>query len=122
MELVKRLQLEIDKGFSKSELERIVELPLNTLSSILTGKKKMTAKHELSVSSFLDKNPNLNPLDYPKRTRRVKEQKKGKDAPPKDETKKDTPNPKNLPVNGNPQMPKGLSLIQQLEWREKNGK
>jgi len=72
MELVERLQLEIKKGFSKSELERIVDLPLNTLSSILTGKKKMTAKHELSVSSFLDKNPNLNPLDYPKRTRKPK--------------------------------------------------
>jgi hypothetical protein len=116
MELVERLQLEIKKGFSKSELERIVDLPLNTLSSILTGKKKMTAKHELSVSSFLDKNPNLNPLDYPKRTRKVKEVKKDAPTPTKNEWKKDNPTEKNG------KMPDGLGWKEQLEWKRNNKK
>lgn len=132
MEIIKRLQLEIDKGFSKSELERIVDLPLNTLSSILTGKKKMTAKHILSVSTFLDNNPNLNPLNYPKRTRTLKEPKKERQEkhfpPPPDkkarQKKTDSAKSEKDKFLDNPlekQMPRGLSLMQQLEWREKNG-
>lgn len=109
METIKRLQLEIDKGFSKSDLERIVSLPMNTLSSILTGKKKMTKKHEISVAKFLDEHPILNPLDYPKRTRKTKETKKERGE-------------KNFTPTTEKQMPKGLSLMQQLEWRENNQK
>ena len=117
METIKRLQLEIDKGFSKSDLERIVSLPMNTLSSILTGKRKMTQKHELSVAKFLDEHPILNPLDYPKRTRKTKPPKSGELK----ETKKER-GEKNFTPTTEKQMPKGLSLMQQLEWRETNQK
>ena len=130
MEIIKRLQLEVQKGFSKSDLERIIDLPMNTLSSVLTGKKKMTQKQELLVIRFLDEHPNLNPLDYPKRTRTPKNPKKtGKLNEVGKSDIKNAPKIKVSELKNNqspppqvikPEMPKGLSLTQQLEWREQN--
>lgn len=72
MNYIERLQSEIKKGFTKTYLEKQIGLPKNSLASYISGKKKMTAANEARVIKFLTKNPELDILSMPRRTRVVK--------------------------------------------------
>lgn len=72
MDYIERLQLEIKKGFTKTYLEKQMDLPKNSLASYLSGKKKMTAANEARIIKFLTENPELDILSMPRRTRTPK--------------------------------------------------
>tara|TARA_R110000868_G_scaffold411651_1_gene706738 strand:- start:5152 stop:5577 length:426 start_codon:yes stop_codon:yes gene_type:complete len=63
MELKERLQAEIDKGFSKAELERLIGLTKNSLSNFLNNGTNFSKKMKAKATKFLDDNPNLNPFE-----------------------------------------------------------
>lgn len=46
------LERDLEKGYSKSDLERLIGLPKNNLSGILKGKKKISRKCELKIDKW----------------------------------------------------------------------
>ena len=73
MNLIELINQELGRGFTKSELERIWDLPKNSLSAILNpdNKAKLSKKAEIRVKAFFDLNPADRPHPEP-RIRRVK--------------------------------------------------
>jgi hypothetical protein len=69
MDCIEKLRSEIEKGFTKTFLEKQIGLPKNSLASYLTGVKKMTKANEARVVKFFEQNPNLDILVMPRRTR-----------------------------------------------------
>ncbi len=61
MTIVEQLRAEIERGFSKSDLERLIGLPKNNLSEVLKGKRKLSKKSELKTELWL-KSEKPNPL------------------------------------------------------------
>lgn len=154
MELHKLIKQELERGFTKSELERIWELPKNCLSAVLNveSKVKLSKKAEVRVKAYFYADPITRPDPSPRIAR--KGNVVGVVSLPKDyvsfdniavlnedgstttidtsameglDLAKDNINTinqilkaKNIPIKVKPKMPKGLSLTQQLEWREKN--
>lgn len=57
------LQVELDRGFSKTELEKLIGLPTNFLSGYLKGKKRLSKKCTVKVSNFLSSESKLDPLN-----------------------------------------------------------
>jgi hypothetical protein len=53
---------DLAKGFSKSDLERLIGLPKNSLSGVLSGAKKLSKKSELKIEVW-DKSDKPNPLE-----------------------------------------------------------
>lgn len=51
--IIDSLNQEIKNGFSKSDLERLIGLTKNSLSSIMSGKKKLSRKSEIKIERFL---------------------------------------------------------------------
>lgn len=62
MDYIKVLQEDLGKGFNKSDLERLIGLPLNNLSGVLAGKKKLSKKSELKIEVW-EKSKKPNPLE-----------------------------------------------------------
>lgn len=52
MSIEEQLQTELDRGFSKSDLEKVIGLPQNFLSGFLKGKKKISKKGIIKVSNY----------------------------------------------------------------------
>lgn len=61
-ELIVLLRKDIESGFSKSDLERLIGLPKNSLSNVLSGNKLLSQKSILKVQVFM-KSEKPNPLD-----------------------------------------------------------
>jgi hypothetical protein len=53
---------DLGKGFSKSDLERLIRLPKNSLSGVLSGTKKLSKKSELKIEVW-EKSDKPNPLE-----------------------------------------------------------
>lgn len=53
MDLLNQISSELKRGFSKSDLERLIGLPKNSLSGVLMGGKKLSKKSELKVQRFI---------------------------------------------------------------------
>jgi hypothetical protein len=68
MDLLNQINSELKRGFSKSELERLIGLPKNSLSGVLLGGKKLSKKSELKVQRFMT-SEKPNPLDLEKSQR-----------------------------------------------------
>lgn len=53
-ELIKKLNSLVEAGTKKSDLERLIDLPANSLSAVLNGKKEMPEKWVEKISAYLD--------------------------------------------------------------------
>lgn len=58
---VQILKDDLEKGYSKSDLERLIGLPQNCLSGIIKGDKKLSRKSEIKVEQW-DVSEKPNPL------------------------------------------------------------
>jgi hypothetical protein len=54
MSILESLKEIIEKGFSKTDIEYLAKIPKNSLSSILSEKRKLSKKSELKIKRFLD--------------------------------------------------------------------
>lgn len=52
MDLIKELNKDLESGFSKRDLERLIGLPENCLSNILKGNKKLSRKSEIKIEKW----------------------------------------------------------------------
>jgi transcriptional regulator with XRE-family HTH domain len=52
MDVIKELNKDLEKGFSKRDLEILIGLPKNSLSNILKGKKNPSKKYILKVEKW----------------------------------------------------------------------
>ena len=101
MQTLKQIENELERGFTKSELERILDLPKNSLSSILAGRSKLSKKALIRVIVYFEKPLRERPEPSPKIARgrkpgtanKPKDKKGGNDTPPKSETKIPPPPP-----------------------------
>jgi hypothetical protein len=53
MEISEQLNQELKRGFSKTDLEKLIGLPKNFLSGFLKGKKKLSKKAEIKTANWL---------------------------------------------------------------------
>jgi hypothetical protein len=65
MEFVEILKAEVEKGFSKSDLERIIGLPLNHLANVFNGRKSLSKKSQIKIKRYFELYPDIDPLDIP---------------------------------------------------------
>lgn len=74
MELHKLIKQELERGFTKSELERIWDLPKNCLSAVLNveSKVKLSKKAEVRVKAYFDGDPINRPDPSPRIARKGK--------------------------------------------------
>lgn len=114
MNLIELINQELGRGFTKSELERIWDLPKNSLSAVLNPENKATLskKGEIRVKAYFD----TDPINRPNPSPRIERVKKTANDKPKEAKKEDSPPP------NNGKMPEGLDWKQQLEWKRNNKK
>lgn len=62
MDYIALLLSDLDLGFSKSELEKLIGLPRNNLSGILKGEKKISKKSALKIEKWAS-SEKPNPLE-----------------------------------------------------------
>lgn len=62
MDLINKLKAEIERGFYKSDLERLIGLPTNTLSGIMSGKRDIGIKGKLKIEKYFQQVPLPDPL------------------------------------------------------------
>lgn len=76
MDVEKIIQEELNKGFSKTDLEKLIGLPQNFLSGFLKGKKRISKKGVLKVEKYLasEKQDPLN-LNFTNPPKKIKENK-----------------------------------------------
>ena len=58
------LETEISKGFSRSDLEYLIGLPKNNLSSFLNGKRLLSKKSFLKIERWLTSKDKPDPLNF----------------------------------------------------------
>ena len=63
MDCVTKIKEELERGFSKATLEKLIGLPKNNLASILTGNRNFSKTSELKINKFFQL-PKLDPLDF----------------------------------------------------------
>lgn len=61
MDYIKSLEADLEKGYSKSDLEKLIGLPKNNLSGILKGGRKLSKKSQLKIERW-DKSEKPDPL------------------------------------------------------------
>ena len=69
------LRNDLIKGYSKSDLERLIGLPRNCLSGILKGDKKLSKKSEVKIGIW-EASEKPNPITLEKVKKQVKENNK----------------------------------------------
>ena len=52
MDIIAELNNDLISGFSKSDLENLIGLPQNSLSGVLSGKKKLSKKSTLKIERW----------------------------------------------------------------------
>lgn len=62
MDFIELLKVDLSKGFSKKQLEELIGLPKNNLSSILKGERKLSKISMLKIEKW-DNSEKPNPLD-----------------------------------------------------------
>jgi len=62
MDSIQILERDLEKGYSKSDLERLVGLPKNSLSGILKGSKNLSKKSVLKIQAW-EKSEKPDPLN-----------------------------------------------------------
>lgn len=113
------LQKDLDAGFSKSDLERLIGLSKNSLSGILAGNRSLSKKNTLRVKLFME-SEKPSPLELTKKEIKV----------PVKNTKKQTNLIKPVPpvykesstINtiSKKEMPAGLTRLAQMRWIREN--
>ena len=72
MNILESLNELIEKGFSKTDIEYLAKIPKNSLSSILSEKRKLSKKSELKLKRFLDSDI-PDPLNFKRRNNNSEE-------------------------------------------------
>lgn len=67
------LLADLEKGYSKSDLERLIGLPKNNLSGILKGDRKLSKKSELKIQKW-NNSEKPDPLNIPKNKNVIKKE------------------------------------------------
>ena len=75
MDVLQAIKSDLENGFSKIDLERLIGLPKNSLSGVLAGSKKLSKKSILKIRKW-DESEKPNPLDIEKTVQPLKEEKK----------------------------------------------
>lgn len=71
MNFLKELQSELDKGFSKTDLENLIGLSKNSLSGIIRNGRKISKKSEAKITHWLNsKRPTL--IEYLESKKKIK--------------------------------------------------
>lgn len=52
MDYIKSLEADLEKGYSKSDLEKLIGLPKNNLSGILKGGRTLSKKSKLKIDKW----------------------------------------------------------------------
>jgi len=74
MDYIALLQTDIDNGFYKSDLEKLIGLPKNNLSGILKGDRKLSKKSILKIEKWVkSKKPDPLTLTFQKSEKKAKE-------------------------------------------------
>lgn len=103
MNLIEQIKADLEKGYSKVDLERLIGLPQNSLSGVIAGTKTLSKKSELKVEKFMaSEKPDPLTLIIPKNkseikdyTKQVKQVKPITDKPdPTNKTINTMPDPK----------------------------
>lgn len=63
MALKKQIQEQIDRGFSKKDLETLIGLPANNLAGFMKGERNFSKKNILRIERFLASANNFDPLE-----------------------------------------------------------
>lgn len=111
MNWIRQLNDELERGFSKSDLEKLIGLPKNNLSEILKGKRVLSKISALKIDRYMA-GEKIDPLEYQKTKIREKKKvaviaKKGA-LDNKDEKKEEL------------ELPPNLSISEKMEWYRKN--
>lgn len=113
MNWIKQLNDELERGFSKSDLEKLIGLPKNNLGDILKGKRVLSKISTIKIDRYFAAEK-IDPLEYNSKKERKKRTptkiKKVETVKPK-EKKKD-----------NVEIPSGLSFKEKMEWYKNNRK
>jgi len=72
MDYIKVLSEDLEKGYSKADLERLIGLPKNNLSGILKGDRKLSKKSQLKIEKWMA-SEKPNPLEISLVKEKVKE-------------------------------------------------
>lgn len=62
MNYIEVLKADLEKGYSKADLERLIGLPKNNLSGIIKGDRKLSKKSELKIDKW-EASEKPNPLE-----------------------------------------------------------
>lgn len=62
MDFITELNKDLANGFSKSDLEKLIGLPKNSLSGVLRGSKKLSKKSQIKIDVW-SKSEKPNPID-----------------------------------------------------------
>ena len=62
MEIKDQIQVHLDSGFTKAELEYLIDLPINSLSGFFAGGRKYSKKNQLRILRWLDSENKPDPL------------------------------------------------------------
>ena len=65
--VIDKLKGELDRGFTKRQLEELMELPLNCLSGIINEKKKVSKLSMLKMERYFSWKDRPDALEYHKR-------------------------------------------------------
>lgn len=63
MNLATEIQKQIDRGFTKKQMENLLKLPKNSLSSFLSGKRIISRVSNLRAEKLIVKVSELDPFD-----------------------------------------------------------
>lgn len=119
---IELLKLDLTKGYSKSDLERLIGLPQNSLSGVLKGDKKLSPKSELKIDIW-EASDKPDPLKLHFVKKQVKENKVSeksdedikRDATKKNDKeneKKDKSETKTPPTDSKPERLKGETALE----------
>ena len=62
MEIKDQIQVHLDSGFTKADLEYLIDLPINSLSGFFAGGRKYSKKNQLRILRWLDSENKPDPL------------------------------------------------------------
>lgn len=62
---IKIIEKDIKNGFKKTDLERLIGIPQNTISNVLAGFRKFSRQTEIKIERW-NKSPKPDPLNLPK--------------------------------------------------------
>ena len=121
MDAIKELEKDLLSGFSKRDLETLIGLPQNSLSNVLSGKKKLSKKSEAKIEKWsLSEKPDPFLLSG----KRGNTENRVKDFTNPSNIIKPFEQPKNnYTINtGTPEkeMPPGLSKSERFKWLKNN--